>query len=180
MLRSVQQAAAGGGALPQGGAYYVYTFTPDAGQALPDAVPAATQLIIDPENRQDSVLLIWAVRNNVGSGVGWQDEVKARIAAIVAAHKPLLPRFIVIGGTNAKNEPAGSANYNAIVALNLELAALYGDNFVDVRPAYNAGTATDIPADANTVDDIHYSNAGRIAIANVIIARIQTKGWYLP
>ena len=177
VLRSVQQAAAGDGALPFGGSYYSYTFTPDAGQTLPAVVPANTSLVIDPENRQDSVLLIWAGRNNVGQA-GWQDEVKARVAAIVAAHKPLLPRFLVIGVTNAKNEPAGSANYNAIVALNLELAALYGDNFVDVRPAYNAGTATDVPADANTADDIHYNNTGRIVIANVVIARITAKGWY--
>jgi lysophospholipase L1-like esterase len=178
VLRSVQQVAAGGGALPFLGSYYNYTFTPEAGQTLPGSVPANTSLVIDPESRQDSVLLIWAGRNNVGQA-GWQDEVKARVAAMVAAHKGLVPRFLVIGVTNAKYEPAGSAIYNEIVALNLELAALYGDNFVDVRPAYNAGSATDVPADGNTVDDIHYNNAGKAAIANVVIARITAKGWFL-
>ena len=178
VLISTQQADTSNGALAYTGQGYRYTFTPDAGQTLPGAVPANTALIVDPEDRQDSVLLIWVGRNNVGQA-GWQDEVKARIAAIVAAHKPLVPRFLVIGVTNATWEPSGSAAYNQIVALNAELAALYGERFVDVRPAFNAGTADDTPSPSLAADGLHYNGTtGRAAIAAPVTARITALGWY--
>jgi len=176
-LKSAQQSTSANGALPSGDGFYLYTFTPDAGQALPVAVPANTSLVIDPENRQDSILLIWAGSNDVGNP-GWQATVKAMIASMIAVHKPLVPNYLVLSILNSVQRPAGNAQHDEIVAFNLELAAIYGDNYVDVRTPYNAGTADDTPNPAYSIDGLHYNNAGRAVIAAPVIARIQTKGWF--
>jgi hypothetical protein len=177
-LTSTQSPTVVSGALVYAGQWYTYTFTPDVGQALPGAVPAGSALVIDPEARQDSTLLCWVGRNDVGGAAGWQVTLKANIAAIFAAYKPLVRHIGLLSITNSTGEPSGSANYNDIVALNAELAALYPDSFVDVRTAYNAGTATDIPAAANTSDGIHYTAAGKAVIAGAVATFITTKGWY--
>lgn len=176
-LTSTQSATSVPNSITFGGQWYTYTFTPDAGQTLPGTVPAGTALVIDPEARQDSVLLVWMGRNDVGAA-GWQDTVKANIAAVVAAYKPLVRRICILSITNAVAEPIGTANYDQIVAFNADIAALYPDSYVDVRAAYNAGTATDIPAAANTSDGVHYTTAGKTAIAGAVISFITSKGWY--
>ncbi len=156
--------------------HYVYSFTPDGGQALPAAMPAGSALRINLEDRDHDFLMLWVGRNNVGIP-GWQAEVKAKIAAILARQQNLVGRFMLIGVTNAVNEPSGSTNYNEIVAFNAELATLYPDRVWDPRPTFNAGTADDTPAPALRADLIHYNGgAGRTAFANGAIAFIQSKG----
>jgi len=248
---------------------YTYTFTPDAGQTLPSVVPAGSVLVIDPEIRQDCVLVVHVGRNDVGAryaqaninfpntpagtdtitingttfaisaaGVGantaatqvnvrdyinanfplfaaaivgsavvvkaisggtniaaavsstainvaivnvtgWFTEVKLAVAAIMAAYKPLIQRIVLIGVTNARSEPIGTSNYNQIVALNADLAAMYPGSFFDVRPFYNAGEATDIPAAANTDDGLHPNSAGRLNGFTIPVRNfIASRGWF--
>lgn len=172
---TLRGALTGGGEITYSAQDYRYAFTPDDGQTL-GAMPTTVWLRIDPEGRDKALLLLWIGRNNVGT-VGWEAEVKTRIAACARQHKPASKRFVVIGVTNSTSEPSGSANHTAIVALNAELAALYPDNFLDIRPFYNAGEATDIPAAANTSDGVHYNSTGKAVIAAAVTGFIQGKGW---
>lgn len=175
-LKALHNATAVAGALQYTATdFYSYTFTPDAGQTLP-AVPAGTSLVIETGIRQDCTLLLAVGRNNVGRA-NWQTTVKADIASALAAYKPLVRRIVIIGIPNSTGEPSGSANYNAIVAFNAELAALYPDHFVDIRPAYNAGTADDTPAPALTADGLHYNTAGKAVWKNTVLTFINSKGW---
>jgi hypothetical protein len=180
VLTSTQSASASTWSLPASPPdYYVYTFVPDAGQALPVAAPAGTALIVEPGDWQDRTLLLCMGRNNVGTPT-FATQVKADIAAVFAAYKPLVRNIVLLGVPNIQSEPSGSANYSAIVALNLELAALYPGSYLDIRAAYNAGdaTGTDIPAAANTADGTHYTTVGKAVWANAVIDFINTKGWY--
>lgn len=173
---TLRSALTAGGEIVFGGQEYRYTFTPDAGQVL-GAVPADARLRIDAEGRDRAVQLVWVGRNNV-SQAGWQDEVKKRIASIVTAMRPAVKRFVVIGVTNQRSEPSGTTAYNEIVALNADLAALYPANFLDVRPFYNAGEATDIPLAANTDDGLHYNATGKAVIAAAVSGFLTAKGWF--
>lgn len=109
--------------------------------------------------------IIWAGRNNFASPT----TVKADIAAMVAALGHT--RYVVMGVTNSQSEPSGSANYNTIVALNSDLAALYGANFFDVRTyiisQYNPSIPQDVTDHTNDVpptslmsDPVHFNSAG--------------------
>jgi len=181
VLQSVQKASADGTTIPPslGVDNYTYTFTPDVGQILPGSVPAGTVLTIDPENRQDTPLILHIGRNNVGSGAGWQAIVKTWVAAVVAAYKPFTQKIMVIGVTNARSEPSGSQNYTDIVALNAELAALYPDYFFDVRPYFNTGEPTDIPSSAYTDDGLHPNSSGQLNGFTIPVrTEIAARGWF--
>lgn len=172
LLRCLQQA---GGEITFAAQTYHYTFTPDDGQTL-GAVPTTAMLHIDDEGRRERIPLIWIGRNNVGSG-DFATEVKLRIAQIVAAYRPLVKKIVIIGVTNATDEPSGSANHTAIVSLNAELASMYPDFFCDVRPALNSGTADDTPNPSNMTDAIHYNNTGKAVVGGVVSSFIQSKEW---
>ena len=180
VLKSTQSPTSVAGALTFSGQWYSYVFTPDAGQSLPVSVSAGVTLTIDPEARQDSTLLLWMGRNNVtGANTTWITEVVNRIAEVVAVFKPLVRQIVIIGVTNTTSEPSGSSAHTNIVSLNTQLAALYPDNFLDVRPIYNAGTADDTPAPSLSDDGTHYNvGAGRTAIGNAVANFIISKGWY--
>ena len=74
--------------------------------------------------------VIWSGRNDF-----WEPTVvKASIASMVAK---LTQPYIVFGILNADGETIGTSNYNSIVALNSDLAALYPNNFWDARAWFN-------------------------------------------
>ncbi|MDB5539301.1 MAG: hypothetical protein JWQ89_1028 [Devosia sp.] len=125
---------------------------------------------------------IWAGRNNYSDPT----TVKADIAAMVAA----LPhtRFLVAGIPNGNyaTEYLGQPGYNAIIALNADLAALYGPRYVNVRGALVAAAnpvtdATDIANDVvpGTLrsDNIHLNDAGYATVAAAFKAANDAMGW---
>ncbi|MEK6744295.1 MAG: SGNH/GDSL hydrolase family protein [Nitrospirota bacterium] len=119
--------------------------------------------------------IIWAGRNNYTDPT----QVKADIAAMVAA-LPSPRRFLVmsvLNGNYAGSEYLGFANYNLIIALNNDLAALYPDNYLDIRAhlvsLYDPGTpqdvtdfGNDIPPSTLRSDAIHLNAAGYTAVGN--------------
>lgn len=173
VLRCIQQA---GGEITYSGQAYRYTFTPDSGETLGD-VPATAYLHVEDEGRRSRVPLIWIGNNDIGS-VGFDAEVKNRIAQMVAAYRPLTKKFVILSVINSTSYPSGSAGSNAVKSLNADLAAMYPDNFCDVRSAYNAGTADDTPNAAYTLDGLHYNSTGGALLSGIVTAFIQSKGWF--
>lgn len=134
--------------------------------------------------------VIWAGRNDIASvGAGWGDTVKAQVALMVAALTAAgNANYLVLGVTNnggeytaAEGTPA--SNYAAIVALNAELATIYGAKFVDIRSwMVNSALAaigltatsddlTDVSRDViprqlrRDAGNVHMNDAGNKAIA---------------
>jgi lysophospholipase L1-like esterase len=141
-----------------------------------------TRMVADTA-RLGNTVVIWAGRNNFLS----PDTVKADIAAMVAALTSP-KRFLVLGITNGESgaEYQGGANYNAIVTLNADLAALYPDNFLDIRAVlvaqYNPGIAQDVldfgrdivPSSLRS-DQWHLNTAGNAIVAAQVEAWIAAR-----
>lgn len=164
-----------------------YTFTPDADPGTV-ACPAGTRFYPDIGDLDDYVWTIWVGRNNYSETA----RIKADIADVVAFLKPLVKRFIVMGVING-NYPAeytGQPGWTTITTLNADLAALYPDNFLDIRAilvaqgapggAYPDATnySRDVPPAAIRADDIHLT----YPVGNAIVAQSVkdfkiSKGW---
>jgi lysophospholipase L1-like esterase len=116
--------------------------------------------------------------------------IKADIAASIAHLSPGNRRFIVLSLVNeAKPEEIrGGAVYAIILKLNADLAALYPDNYIDVRAwlvsHYDPSKTQDVIDFGNDVvplslryDEIHLRNEGSVLVAEKVKAFIDAKGW---
>ena len=134
-------------------------------------------------------IVIWAGRNDKSDFGAWGSRTLAAIAAMVAALDAAgNSRYLVLGVTNngaeyAANTGTNADNYNAIVALNAQLATIYGSRFWDVRSwmvtsglsavslSPTAGDLVDIARDviptSLRVDatNVHFNSTGNQAIA---------------
>lgn len=122
---------------------------------------------------------IWGGRNNYTD----PEQVKSDIAAIEA----MIPheRYLVLSITNGEYplEYAGESRHATMLALNADLAAAYGERFVDVRtPLVAAGApggvspnptdyAHDIPPAGIRSDELHLLDAGQAIVAATVTAR---------
>ena len=119
--------------------------------------------------------IIWVGRVNVTA----TDQTKADIAEMVGAlgHQ----NYLVIGITNGErtDEHLGEPIYDQIVQLNNDLAATYGDHFIDIRPylvsLYDINIAQDVIDYANDIppsslrsDAVHFNTTGYLRIAEKI------------
>jgi len=134
-----------------------------------------------------SPLLIWSGRNNPSPA----STVLADIKAMIDRNKS--GKFLVLSVLNGAGEGNPSTAYTNITSLNSQLAALYGNRFVDVRRylidhgLQDAGITpitqdnTDVAADTVPVslrtDGIHLITAGYTIVAQQVYARMQTLGW---
>lgn len=82
-------------------------------------------------------------RNNVGTGT-MQADVLAELAACVS-NLSATSKYIVGTVTNGCAEAVGSANWNAILALNTAIVAAYGSKVADVMSALTSGYTVQIP-----------------------------------
>lgn len=123
---------------------------------------------------------IWAGRNDNAE----PEQVKASIAAMIGhlGHT----RYLVGGVLNAGAEIAGSAAHGRIVALNADLAALYGPRFVDLRAmaiaagdpvADSADIANDVIPASLRSDGVHLNDAGYSLVAQAFHAATIARGW---
>lgn len=123
--------------------------------------------------------IIWVGRNNYNSPA----TVKADIATMVATlgHD----RYLVLGIINGDyaTEYVGQSGYNTIVALNSDLAAIYGSRFVDIRtylvslydtllPQDVIDHANDVPPSSLRFDQLHLNNAGYSAVADKLLENV--------
>jgi len=131
------------------------------------------------------VTVLWAGRNNFMAGA----TVKADIARMVAHIKPN-NRFVVMSLLNANtaDESKGGTRYNALIQLNKDLAALYPDNYLDIRTvivqSYDPSNvkdrehfSRDVPPASLLRDHIHLNGTGQTIVARAVHDFILRKGW---
>lgn len=145
----------------------------------------ATRLAALTSDEKRATTIIWAGRNNFGNAA----TVKADIASMVSSlghHRYLV--VSIINGDNA-SEYVGQSGWTSITTLNTDLAALYGERFVDVRtPLVAAGApggsspdatnyARDVPPAGIRFDAIHLLDAGYAIVAAAVAAKITALGF---
>ncbi len=147
--------------------------TPGAAINVDGPVP----LTVNSSSLNKGGVIFWIGRNNYSDPT----KVKADLAAMVSVlgHN----RFMVLSVLNSSTEVIGSASHNTIIALNNDLAAVYPNNFVDVRSILIASRNTSnsqdnvdftndvIPASLR-IDSIHLNDAGYATVAKIIFANI--------
>jgi lysophospholipase L1-like esterase len=136
--------------------------------------------------RETWVTIFWMGTNNPTQ----PSQIKADIAASVAALAPGNDRFIVLAVLN-KDRPEelrGGDVYNMIVQLNRDLAATYPGNYLDIRAylvaQFNPALAQDVVDAQNDVipsslrfDEIHLNNDGSVLVARKVKEFLDAKGW---
>ena len=168
----------------------VWTFTrKTAGSAVP-CPPGSEYLHNGYPTANDGMVITWMGRNNYESMFA---EVMRDQQQFTQWITTLNKQQIVIGITNTANEPRGSANYDAILRVNSELAAAYPGRYFDaMRYLIDHGLSdagitptaqdlTDISKDiipsSLRIDNTHFNAVGYQLIANQLYQLIQQLGW---
>jgi lysophospholipase L1-like esterase len=146
---------------------------------------AANRQVADTSHR-DWVNVFWYGHNNQRDPV----TIKADLARSVATLAPGNTHFLVLGVVNQADaeESRGSPVYNGIVQLNAELAALYPQNYFDMRAfmvsRYDPAKPQDVtdfqndrPPASLRFDDIHLTVDGYMVVAQKVKELIDTRGW---
>lgn len=137
--------------------------------------------MLEADDLPDRLVIIWAGRNDVnGANVEAIVDNVARMVALTDGE-----HYLVLSLTNGQSEPRGARNYQTIVAVNIRLAEIYGDRFVDVRSALAAvADPTDTAAaDGDYIaamlrsDDIHFNDIGYQIVADAVLTQIEAFGW---
>lgn len=175
---------------PTGGSYpeQLATLTGDQvineGESGDNSQTILSRFLAAPPAYYGEPTIIWAGRNNV-SASNFQSQVESDIASMVA--KLTTSHYLVLGVPNTENEVAGSTNYNNIIKLNNDLAAIYGSHYVDVRASlvshYDPSIAQDVTDHANDTppssllhDYMHPNAAGYLVVAQRVQAALAAQG----
>jgi lysophospholipase L1-like esterase len=141
----------------------------------------AARMVAD-NRRSDNVVVIWSGVNNYGN----PDVVRADISAMVD-HIQSPKKFLILSILNKSAETIGTQPHDDKIALNNSLAALYPNNYFDIRTYLvgqgnggaqdNADAANDITPTSLRFDDLHLNTAGYLKVAQQVQAFIAGKGW---
>ncbi len=146
----------------------------------------AAREMADQSGRHAWITVLWYGQNNDDA----PEQIKADIAASVAALAPGNSRFIVLSVVN-KAKPSefrGAPAYDTIIRLNSELAAAYPRNYLDVRsylvsqydrsnPQEVADFQNDVVPSSMRYDEIHMRDSGSALVAKKVKEFIDAKGW---
>jgi hypothetical protein len=148
----------------------------------------ASRQIADGPNHNTWINVFWYGQNNENAAA----QIKADIAASVAVLAPGNNRFLVLSVMNKTraDEARGSPTYEIIIQLNRELAAIYPQNYVDMRAHlishYDSTSAQDVIDFQNDVpptslrfpgDPSHLNNTASVLVAKKVKEFIDAKGW---
>jgi hypothetical protein len=136
--------------------------------------------------RRGWINVLWYGANNPDDPLRILADLAASVATLAGGNN----RFIVLSVVNeAKPQSSvGSATYATILQLNAQLAALYPNNFFDMRayllahpnPANPQDLVDvqngDVPSSLR-VDEIHLANDGSLLVATKLKELIDAKGW---
>ena len=124
-------------------------------------------------------VIIWAGRNNYKR----PEQVKADISDMVS--KLGHTHYLILGILNGDklSERKGETGYNTITKLNADLAIIYGEHFIDIRPylvsQYNPQSDADlknfnddVPPVSLRNDDLHLNSGGNKWVAEKINGKI--------
>lgn len=157
----------------------------DGGVGGDTSTQIKTRMLAAPSQFANATV-IWAGRNNFTAPT----TVKADIAAMIAALGHT--RYVVLSVLNAdfSNEYTGQPDYVTLTTLNSDLAALYPNNFLDVRnplvALFDPNTLQDVidhghdvPPSTIRIDNVHLTPTGYNFVAGLIKKFIDGKGWSL-
>jgi lysophospholipase L1-like esterase len=157
----------------------------DGGVAAQDSIGVRARMVADT-SRHNWISVFWFGHNNASSPA----QIKADIAACIAALSPGNSRFIVMSLLNeAKpDQLKGTAEYQNRIQINNDLAAAYPSNYLDIRAylvsLYNPGIPQDVIDHNNDVmpssvrhDEGHLNNDGSVAVARKVQEFINARGW---
>ncbi|MET3514357.1 hypothetical protein ABIC63_002129 [Pseudacidovorax sp. 1753] len=175
-----------------------YTFTPDAGQALPVTCPTQSPMLVLSNVFADTrrINILWPGRNNDWtSPTQIMSDLDAMTKVLIEAGNRRFVVMTVINGNYAA-EYAGASRYVQLMAINRAIMRRYPNNVVDVRSylinralAYLGITPTaqdlidigndTVPTSCRAVgDNIHLNGITYAAIgANLLAPFITAKGW---
>ena len=158
----------------------------NGGVAGETSAQIAARQTSDTAGRNEWINIFWYGQNNQTQ----PDQIKADIAASVAALAPGNRRFLVLAVVNqAKPEESrGAPIHDTIVQLNNELAALYPDHYLDVRaylvnhydparPEDVANFQDDVPPRSLRYDEIHQNNEGADVVTDWLKRHLDARGW---
>jgi lysophospholipase L1-like esterase len=139
---------------------------------------------------RDWITVFWYGHNDIRIDTPTAAErVKAELAASIARLTPGNNRYVVLSlANNASEARRGSGQYQAVIQLNNDLAALYPQNYLDIRafmvsqydPANGQQAQEfqdDVPSSSLRFDDIHLTGFGADVVARRIREYFQSKGW---
>lgn len=162
----------------------VPTWVYDGGVGGDTSTQIRTRLVAASASQLANISVLWPGRNNYTVPA----TVKADLAAMIAALGHT--RYVVLSILNGDyaTEYAGQADYATIIQLNADLAALYPNNFLDVRnplvALYDPTVAQDVidhgrdvPPSSIRIDNIHLTPTGYNFVAAKIKAFIDVAGW---
>lgn len=142
------------------------------------------------DNRhRDWINIFWYGHNDVlNEPATAAEKIKRELAASIARLTPGNNRFVVLSVVNNAETPRGSERYNIIMQLNRELAALYPNNFVDIRShmvnqfdpnnaQQRAEFEQDIPSSSLRFDWIHLTYYGADLLAKWTKQLLLARGW---
>ena len=152
------------------------------------AIPANSIFYPDSAfNAKDTIQVFWWGRNNVPTLTGLDTLIDNAID-LMSSPK----RFIIIGVLPAQTEIIGTANYNAIIAMNNTLRNNYPNNYVESTPPTtlemadlvytpttqdNTDIANGIFPTGMRADAIHLNGFAYNIIANRVAKIIKLYGW---
>lgn len=152
------------------------------------AIPANSIFYPDSSfNAKDAIQVFWWGRNNVPTLTGLDILIDNAIDLMSSPR-----RFIIIGVLPARTEIIGTANYNAIIAMNAVLDANYPDNYIPITPPTveemsdimytptsqdNIDIANGVFPTGMHADNIHLNGYGYNIIANRVAKIIKLYGW---
>jgi hypothetical protein len=137
-------------------------------------------------DHRDWITIYWMGHNNDNQ----PEQIKADFAASIAHLAPGNNHFIVLSVLNKGDgtEDRGSDAYNRVLKLDSDLAAIYPDNYLDLRsfmvaqsnpadPQQADDLRRDVPSSSLRFDGIHLHGAGDEVVGQKIIDFIRGKGW---
>ena len=146
----------------------------------------ATRMLADTAGHNTWINVFWYGQNNNTEPA----KIKSDIAASVSNLAPGNTRFVVLSVVNKAipEESRGGPIYAMIVQLNNELAALYPQNYMDIRtvlvnqydpanPQEAADFQNDVPPSSLRGDVIHLSVAGWVFVASKLKEYFGARGW---
>jgi len=116
------------------------------------------------------------------------EQIKADLALVVECLRSTHTRFVVLSVLHSALAPRWTTDYQTTVQLNAELAALYPDNYLDIRSylvsLYNPDLAqdridfdNDVTPSSIRIDDMHLTPNGSMRLAERVRQFIVEKGW---
>ena len=121
----------------------VYTFTPTI-SGVPVSASGSPQFVVDTPYA-GYLPVFWEGRNNLGQPAQILSDLAAQVATVPSGQNYLVMSII---NENTQSEWIGEGNYGRLIALNSQLAAIYGSHYRDIRTvlvdSYNPAQITDV------------------------------------